>query len=73
MELGRGVGDNFVLNGPSYLVIIYKSNHGSDRINIPMIKQIMAEPIFVTVDEDAWTSNGAIILLSGKKIGKMQY
>lgn len=76
---GSGVGDNAVINGPVDFgnnimmgpnVTIYRSNHGSERTDIPMIMQKMTTAQKLTIEDDVWIGDGVMILPSCKRIGK---
>jgi acetyltransferase-like isoleucine patch superfamily enzyme len=52
----------------SSAVTIRDTNHGTKRIDIPMVKQdIETSP--VTIGDDVWISHGAVIL-KGVNVGK---
>lgn len=76
--VGTGIGDNAVLNGPVSFgnnvmmgpnVTIYRSNHGSERTDIPMIEQKMREATLLNIRNDVWIGDGVMILPSVKRIG----
>lgn len=77
--VGSGVGDNAVLNGTISFgdnimmgpnVTIYRCNHVSDSIDIPMIKQGMTARTLLTVEDDVWIGDGVMILPNVNRIGK---
>lgn len=80
VTIGRnsGIGDNAFLAGPVDIgdnvmmgpdVRVYRSNHKSNRTDIPMIEQGMTEQTRLIIGNDVWIGDGAIILPSCKKIG----
>ena len=62
---GVKIGDN-VMMGPE--VLIYKQNHNTSDIDIPMNKQGMRERCIVTIEDDVWIG-ARVVILPGVTIG----
>lgn len=60
------IGDN-VMMGPE--VVIYTTNHGHDRIDVPIAKQGITSPRTVTIGNDVWIGR-RVIILPGVTIGE---
>lgn len=74
-----GIGNNAFLVGPisfgKYVmmgsnVTILRSNHQTDRIDIPMVEQGMRESKRLVVEDDVWICDGVVILPKVCHIGK---
>ena len=73
-----GLGDNAFIGGPVDMgndvmmgpnVVIYRSNHKAERIDIPMANQGMTEEAKLEIGNDVWIGDGSIILPGCKRIG----
>lgn len=58
---------NDVMMGPECLM--YTSNHGMDRIDIPMWKQKSSTPNPIVIEDDVWIGS-RVIILPGVHVGK---
>ena len=56
-----------VMMGPECMM--YTSNHGMDRIDIPMWRQPFSEPEPIIIEDDVWIGS-RVIILPGVCIGK---
>ena len=74
-----GIGDDALLNGPIIFgddvmmgpnVRIYRSNHASQKTDIPMTQQGMTVAKLLRVGNDVWIGDGVIILPGCTKIGE---
>lgn len=73
-----GIGNNAFLNGPISIgkdvmmganVTIFRRNHRTNRIDIPMRMQGMEEGTELVIEDDVWIGNDVTILPKVKKIG----
>jgi acetyltransferase-like isoleucine patch superfamily enzyme len=65
-ETGLVVGKNVLIAGMSYLIA--GGNHGTDRMDIPIIRQPMVQKGGIRIEDNAWIGAG-VVVLDGVTVG----